>query len=89
MKIIADESVNFRFVKLLRAQGFEIYAIGESNVGISDTDVVKIAQKENSILITEDKDFGELVFAHQIKETKIVFLRYEKEEEEKKRKVYC
>ena len=36
-----------------------------------------IAQTMNGILLTEDKDFGELVFAHGIKGLSVVFLRYD------------
>ncbi|GAB4192620.1 MAG: hypothetical protein OHK0057_21590 [Thermoflexibacter sp.] len=83
MKIVADENVNFRFIKLLRSQGFEVQSVTENNSGISDREVAQIAQEGNCILLTEDKDFGELVFAHQLKDLNIIFLRYDKEDEEK------
>ena len=45
---------------------------------IKDEEVILITEKQGEILITEDKDFGEWVFAHNIKTISITFLRYEK-----------
>ena len=44
--------------------------------GASDEKVIELAQAASAILITEDKDFGELVFAHQMIKVSVVFLRY-------------
>ncbi len=44
--------------------------------GISDKEVLNLAREFNAILITEDSDFGEWVFAHREKITGVIFLRY-------------
>ena len=62
MKFVADESVDFAIISILRLHGFEIISISESYFGESDDKVLEIAVREKSLLLTEDKDFGELVF---------------------------
>jgi len=74
--IVADECVNFNIIRKLRDNGFEVYSILESNSGSSDEKVIAIAKEKKAILLTEDSDFGEWVFAHKIKDISVVFLRY-------------
>lgn len=62
MKIIADESVDYAIIQALRSKGFEIYSILEQSPGIDDRHVLAIANRHKGILITEDKDFGELTY---------------------------
>jgi predicted nuclease of predicted toxin-antitoxin system len=80
--ILADENLNFNFINHLRAAGYEVLSVYEQFRGITDPSVVQLALKEKAILITEDKDFGELVFAHKIARLTVVFLRYRKSEVE-------
>ena len=61
-KILADESVDFRLVKSLREAEQEVKAIIELSPGISDDEVLTLANRLNAILLTEDKDFGELTY---------------------------
>ena len=74
-RLIADESVDFNIVKLLRDNGYSVYAIAESNSSISDEEVLKKAVKDKSLLITEDKDFGELVYRFKMKHFGILLIR--------------
>ena len=76
--IIADEGVNGNLVRELRELKLQVDWILEISPGISDEQVIEYAKKKNKILITEDKDFGEWIFAHKIKGLTIIFLRYEK-----------
>ncbi len=62
--IVADESV--RIVLQLRKTGISVYSISESQYSIKDEKVLSIAVEQNALLITEDKDFGELVFRFQL-----------------------
>lgn len=76
MLLIADEGFNGRIVGYLRDSGFEVSWIREINPGISDSEVIDLAVQRSSILLTEDKDFGEWVFAHHKKSLTIIFVRY-------------
>ena len=62
MKFLADENLDAPIVKELRANGFDVLFILESHSGIDDEDVLSIAKSQDRLLITQDKDFGELVF---------------------------
>ena len=62
MNFIADEGVDKPIVDTLRKAGFNVLYILETNQGADDELVLSIANKEKRILLTQDKDFGELVF---------------------------
>ena len=74
-KFLADESVDFRVVKPLRESGYQIEAIIELDPSVSDDEVLELADKLESILLTEDKDFGELTFRLQKPNHGIVLIR--------------
>jgi len=61
MKLLADERVEVQTVEELRRQGHDILSIEEGAQGISDEWVLATATSEHRILLTADKDFGELV----------------------------
>ena len=65
-QVIADESVDFRIVIQLRNIGITVYSIVEEIPSITDKSVLLFAFEKNALLITEDKDFGELVFRLQL-----------------------
>ena len=62
MIFLADEGVDKPIVDLLRSSGFDIHYVLETHPGSLDEEVLRIANEENRILITQDKDFGELVY---------------------------
>ena len=62
MKLLADEGVDKPIVDLLRSSSFDVHYILETHQGAEDETVLQIAQEETRILITQDKDFGELVY---------------------------
>ncbi|MCC6724715.1 MAG: DUF5615 family PIN-like protein [Saprospiraceae bacterium] len=74
-KIIADESVDFEIVEALRAAGVEVEAVVEMNPGISDDEVLEIANNRQLILLTEDKDFGDLVIRFRKPNFGVILLR--------------
>lgn len=64
MRFLADESCDFAVVKALREAGHDVAAVRDSSRGAADEVVINLAVRENRILLTEDKDFGQLVYAH-------------------------
>lgn len=62
MKFVADESVDQPIVTRLRAEGYVVLAVVEMEPGIPDDTVLNIANQQETVLLTGDKDFGELVF---------------------------
>ena len=77
--ILADEGLNGNLVKALWEEGYRIDWIKEINFGMDDEDIIALAKQNSQVLITEDKDFGEWIFAHQLSGLTIIFLRYDKE----------
>jgi predicted nuclease of predicted toxin-antitoxin system len=62
MKILADESVDREIVMRLRADGFDVASIAELAPSVSDDSVLDQANADSALLLTADKDFGELVY---------------------------
>ena len=61
LQLIADEGVEKLIVKTLR-KNFDVVYIAEFLQGSDDEFILELARNQNRILITLDKDFGELVF---------------------------
>ncbi|EON75270.1 hypothetical protein ADIS_4441 [Lunatimonas lonarensis] len=59
---------------------YEVFSIREHLQGVSDRIVIETVKSKKGFLLTEDKDFGELVFSHGIQGCSVIFLRYEKQE---------
>lgn len=79
--LLADESVNYRIVKTLRDVGFTVVSVLENCPGSSDPEVLELSVSQKAILLTEDSDFGEWVFAHRANTKGVIFLRYSATEE--------
>jgi predicted nuclease of predicted toxin-antitoxin system len=72
---IADECVSARLVKLLREAGHDVAYVAEMAAGASDTDLIGMAGRENRLLLTDDKDFGELVIRRRWAAPGVVLMR--------------
>jgi predicted nuclease of predicted toxin-antitoxin system len=62
MKLLADESVDAPVVEFLRNTGFDIIYVLERKPGVSDSYVLEWSIRTKRVLLTVDKDFGELIF---------------------------
>lgn len=74
--ILADENIDHQLIHWLRNQGIEVFSVGEQQQGIMDEEVIALSRNPPRIILTEDKDFGEWVFAHQEQSISVIFLRY-------------
>ncbi len=75
MKILADENIEHEFIEALREADFDILSVREDYVGITDDEVLQVAEAENAVILTYDKDFGELVFRYSLKSRGVILLR--------------
>ena len=75
MNFVADESVDQQIVHRLRNDGHEVLSVSETEPGKSDNDVLSLARSLNALLITADKDFGELVFRQHLLTSGVILLR--------------
>src|SRR3990172_7966027 len=62
MRILANENFPGDAVNALRNQGHDVAWVRTDAPGTSDAEVLAHAQRENRIVVTFDKDFGELAF---------------------------
>ena len=62
MKFLADESIDFPVIHLLRQHGFDVRSVSEEFPSKEDEFVLEAANMDDRVLITSDKDFGELVY---------------------------
>lgn len=74
--ILADENTHIDLISALRKLPIDVLSIKENYRGMQDEEIILLAKTEGRIILTEDKDFGEWVFAHKIKGLSVIFLRY-------------
>lgn len=74
-KLLADENIPRKTVEILKKEGLDIASVSESSPGLSDRAVIEQANRENRIIITFDKDFGELIFRERQKVKGLILLR--------------
>jgi predicted nuclease of predicted toxin-antitoxin system len=84
MRIVADESVERQISDALRDEGHDVYAITDETPSIPDEDVLAVANDRQALLITADKDFGELVFRQGLAHHGILLCRLEGQSPEDK-----
>ncbi len=76
MKFLFDEGADIRLADYLISLSHDVTSIVRHYARpLEDTDVLSIAYEEGRILITEDRDFGELVFLHRQSHSGVIFLR--------------
>jgi predicted nuclease of predicted toxin-antitoxin system len=60
VRLLADESCDYRVVIALREVGHDVPAILEVARGVPDHQVLAMAQRERRVVLTEDKGFPRL-----------------------------
>ena len=75
MIFVVDASVDYPIVTRLRADGHEVFSIREIEPRLSDPEVLDLAYRKGAVLVTSDKDFGELVQHRRLRAHGVVLLR--------------
>jgi predicted nuclease of predicted toxin-antitoxin system len=75
LNFVADEGLDRPIVERLRRDGHLVSYIVEMEAGISDESVLELANRKNALLLTSDKDFGELVFREKRLTQGVVLVR--------------
>jgi predicted nuclease of predicted toxin-antitoxin system len=73
--LLADENIDKSLVTRLREDGHEVLAVAEMKPGIEDDVVLTLANERKALLVTEDKDFGELVFRQGLVHAGVILVR--------------
>jgi predicted nuclease of predicted toxin-antitoxin system len=77
-RLLADENIPKKALEALKQQGIDIVSVADFSTGLSDQDVIKTAIRENRIIVTFDKDFGELIVKRRLKPPGLILLRLTK-----------
>lgn len=76
MRFLADESCDFSVARALRAAGHVVVAVAEMAPQAEDATVLSLALSDQYLLLTEDKDFGQLVFSAGHATAGVLLLRF-------------
>ena len=74
MRILADENCPGDLVHALQTRGHDVIWIRTEAPGSTDPDILARAQLENRVILTFDKDFGELAIRQRLPATSGVIL---------------
>ncbi len=76
MRFLFDQSTDRRLAPYLRNLGHDVTIVAvDYPPSLPDEQVLAIAHQEQRILVTEDRDFGELVFLPQRPHLGVIYLR--------------
>ena len=70
--ILADENIDAHIIDYLRSKGIEVFSVRENYPGITDEQVIALSKDPPRIILTEDKDFGEWVYARSNSRCRLV-----------------
>lgn len=76
MNFVADESCAKPVIQALREAGHDVVAIAEVTPGADDDQMLERALNDRRVLITEDRDFGKLVYVRGRSSAGVVLVRF-------------
>ena len=79
MKLLVDVCIGWDIEKQVkeRLKEFDLKFIRDVDARMKDIDILQIAENESRVVITSDKDFGELVYKEKLPHKGVLLLRYE------------
>jgi len=84
MRFLVDECKGPAVAKWLQGLHHDVFSVYDEARGLDDESIIEKANLENYILVTNDKNFGELVFRMRKPHKGVILLRLEDERSEKK-----
>ncbi len=75
MIFIADENIDRPIIERLRLDGHTLISILETGRGISDKEVLELSDVNEALLLTIDKDFGEIIYRTKNRSSGIILIR--------------
>ena len=77
LKFLVDVGVGKGIEEYLNEKGYDTKAVRDIDPGMEDEEIIRIAVSEDRMIITMDKDFGELVYHSSIEHSGVLLLRLE------------
>lgn len=75
MIFVLDEGVSRQVADALRNGGHEVVRVWETTPSVADEVILAIANEREALIVTQDKDFGELVYRQRLATAGVVLLR--------------
>ena len=75
MTLLIDENIDKPIVDAFRDLELKIIPVSDISPGITDEEVLNIANRESAVILTSDKDFGELIFRKRLINNGVVLVR--------------
>ena len=79
LKFLIDVSAGRGIEKYLREEGYDMRAVRDIDPRMEDEDIIRIAVSKDRMVVTMDKDFGELVYHCSMRHSGVLLLRLEDE----------
>jgi predicted nuclease of predicted toxin-antitoxin system len=79
IRFLVDECTGPSVAKWLSKEGYEVFSVFDESPGINDKEILKKAYEENWVIITNDKDFSDLIFKDLHPHRGVIFLRLSNE----------
>jgi len=80
LRFIIDENCGVKLSEALNSEGYDSIPVIRSMAGAPDILVLERAEREERIVITSDKDFGELIYKQGLAHHGVILLRLETDE---------
>ena len=87
LKLLIDVSVGKSVVSYLREHGHDVLSVQEIDPYASDASILAMAVDQSRIIVTMDKDFGELVYKSGRRHKGVLLLRLEEQDRKTKVKI--
>lgn len=77
MKFLANENFPYPGIINLRQSGFDVTSIFELHSGYSDQEVIDLAKEKKLIILTFDRDYGEIIFRYALPDPPaVIYFRF-------------
>lgn len=80
IKFLIDENIEKPIIDYLKENDFDVKLVSDISRALTDDKVIKLTNNENRILVTNDKDFGELVYRQRKISKGILLIRANSED---------
>lgn len=87
MKVLIDVSAGFSVGQVFAERGYDVVYVRDRDPKMKDEDILNWAVTEQRLVVTQDKDFGELVFRKSLTLAGILLLRLDEADADKKRDI--
>jgi predicted nuclease of predicted toxin-antitoxin system len=75
MKFLIDVNIERFIINALKTEGYDVKTVVSINPTFTDKEIIELAHNEKRIILTNDKDFGELVFNPKESTSGIILFR--------------